>query len=229
MYSHLRALAQRKHEEWHSRRADLFVALMQPRAGATVLDLGGDDGAFANRLRARVDVRVTVADIGLDALERARSRGFETAELKETEGLPFPDRAFDFVFCNSVIEHVTAPKADCITRRYKESEWVSMALEHQSAFARELTRIAGGGYFVQTPHRMFPIEAHTWLPGLGWLPHQMTVSIVRITDRVWVKRCGYVDWNLLTEPQMRRLFPGAMIHVERAFGFPKSLVAYART
>ena len=88
--------------------------------------------------------------------------------------------------------------------------------------------LVGRGYFVQTPHRGFPIEAHTWLPFVGWLPHDATVRVVRVSDRYWVKHCGYVDWNLLGEADMRRLFPDAEIVVERVLGLPKSLVAYKR-
>jgi hypothetical protein len=227
MYSLNKRLAYRKRDEWHSRRADLFLELMRPAAGARVLDLGGQDGEFMQRVAARADLRVTIADIGEAALERARSRGFETVTLREGEPLPFSDGGFDVVFCNSVIEHVTLPKEDCVSKRFANRDWVSASLRSQEAFAREIRRV-GRGYFVQTPHRAFPVEAHTWLPFVGWLPHDATVRLVGVTDRVWVKHCGYVDWNLLGEREMRRLFPGARIHVERVLGLPKSLIAYAR-
>ena len=226
MYRLIRRLAYAKRDEWHDRRAELFVRLVAPRPGATVLDLGGQDGEFMQRVAKRADVRVTIADISERALERARARGFETVLLEEGERLPFDDAAFDVVFCNSVIEHVTLPKADCIAKRFRNAEWVEASLRNQAAFAREIRRV-GHGYFVQTPHRAFPLEAHTWLPFVGWLPHQATVNVVRVSDRVWVKHCGYVDWNLLGEAEMQRLFPDARIHVERVLGLPKSLVAYA--
>lgn len=226
MYSLIRRYAYAKRDEWHDRRAALFLDLVRPAEGASVLDLGGQDGEFMQRVRARADVRVTIADIGETALERARARGFETVLLREGEPLPFDEGAFDAVFCNSVIEHVTLPKADCIGKRFADREWIEASLANQEAFAREIRRV-GRGYFVQTPHRAFPVEAHTWLPFVGWMPHQATVRLVRVSDRVWVKHCGYVDWNLLGEPEMRRLFPDAAIHVERVLGLPKSLVAYA--
>jgi hypothetical protein len=229
MYSLIRSYAYRKREQWHSQRAELFLELMRPPMGASVLDLGGQDGEFMQRVRARADVRVTIADIGDAALARAREHGFRTVTLEEGKPLPFADGEFDFVFCNSVIEHVTLPKEDCISKRFANREWVAASLRSQEAFARELRRV-GRRYFVQTPHRAFPIEAHTWLPFVGWLPHDATARLVRFTDRVWVKHCSYVDWNLLGEREMRRLFPDARIYVERALGLPKSLVAYsART
>lgn len=224
MYSAIRRYAYAKRDEWHTRRAELFLETVRPAPGATVLDLGGQDGEFMARVRERADVDVTIADIGETALAKARDRGFRTVSLVEGERLPFDDAQFDVVFCNSVIEHVTLPKEACISERFANREWVARSMKNQEAFAREIRRV-GRGYFVQTPHRAFPVEAHTWLPFVGWLPHDATVRVVRVSDRVWVKHCGYVDWNLLGEREMRRLFPDARVVVERVLGLPKSLVA----
>ena len=40
----------------------------------------------------------------------------------------------------------------------------------QMRFARELWRVARKGVFVTTPNRWFPVEFHTVLPLLHWLP-----------------------------------------------------------
>ena len=225
MYSAIRRQYSRKREEWHSRRLEFFLDVMRPRAGTSVLDLGGSDGEFMHRMRKHVDVEVTVADISETALEHARERGFSTVTLREGEPLPFRDGEFDIVFCNSVIEHATVPKKDCAERTFTNEEWVALSIGHQQEFARELRRIARN-YFVQTPHVAFPLESHTWLPFVGWLSHDATVRLVRITDRVWAKHCGYVDWHLLGERVMKYLFPEAHLHVERVLGLPKSLIAY---
>lgn len=225
MYARIRRTVYRRRDAWHTRRAELFLDVLRPAPGAAVLDLGGQDGEFMARVRDRADIRVTIADIGETALARARERGFRTVSLVEGEPLPFADAEFDVVFCNSVIEHVTVPKADCIEKRFANREWIERSLVSQRAFADEIRRV-GRGYFVQTPHRAFPVEAHTWLPFVGWLPHDATVRVVRVSDRYWVKHCGYVDWNLLGASDMRRLFPDARIHVERVLGMPKSLIAF---
>jgi hypothetical protein len=227
MYSVIRRLYRHKRDDWHSRRVALFLQLMRPEVGATILDVGGGDGEFMQRVRAHTDVRATIADIDEAALAAARARGFATVSLREGERLPFRDREFDIVFANSVIEHVTLPKVLCISEQFSQAEWIAASRQSQAAFAHELRRI-GSSYFIQTPHAAFPIESHTWLPFVGWLSHDATVRLVRLTDRVWAKHCGYVDWCLLDEREMKRLLPDADLHVERMCGFPKSLIAYSR-
>ncbi|HSN26807.1 MAG TPA: hypothetical protein VLT45_10990 [Kofleriaceae bacterium] len=37
--------------------------------------------------------------------------------------------------------------------------------------------------------------AHTWLPFVGWLPHEATVKVVAPSDRWWVKHCGGVAYR----------------------------------
>ncbi|HEX6066362.1 MAG TPA: hypothetical protein VFZ04_19150, partial [Longimicrobiales bacterium] len=84
------------------------------------------------------------------------------------------------------------------------------------------------GYFVQTPHRDFPVDLHLWLPFTNWLPHQQLVRLRPLLDRYWIKGCDAIDWNLLRTQDMRILFPDARLHVEKLAGLPKSIIAYRR-
>jgi hypothetical protein len=227
MKSVARSYYQRLRDVWHAQRAELFLDLVQPPRGALVLDLGGGNGEFMSRLLRTADIEVTIADLPGSELHLARARNMKTVELAEGESLPFASGAFDVVFCNSVIEHVTVPKADCMTKRFSNKEWTKRSRENQRRFALEVRRV-GRSYFVQTPHRAFPIESHTWLPLAGWMPHNTVVNVVRLSDKFWVKRCGYVDWSLLGPRDMRTFFPDGKLHVERVWGLPKSLIAYAR-
>lgn len=66
-----------------------------------------------------------------------------------TERLPFADHEFDLAYANSVIEHIPTHKRE--------------------AYAREARRV-GRGWYVQTPAVGFPIEPHSLLPAVHWLP-----------------------------------------------------------
>ena len=65
--------------------------------------------------------------------------------------LPFESGTFDFAHSSAVLEHVGSR-------------------EQQVQFLRELSRVARRGIFLATPNRWFPIEFHTMLPLLHWLP-----------------------------------------------------------
>jgi len=64
--------------------------------------------------------------------------------------LPFADDEFDLAFSNATIEHAGTRAA-------------------QAEFVRELVRVARRS-FVVTPNRWFPVELHTRLPFVHWLP-----------------------------------------------------------
>ena len=73
--------------------------------------------------------------------------------------LPFGDNQFDVAHSSAVIEHVGSRK-------------------NQADFLRELWRVARSGIFVTTPNRWFPIEVHTILPLVHWLPATVFRSLL---------------------------------------------------
>jgi len=72
--------------------------------------------------------------------------------------LPFKDRSFDCVICNSVIEHVGGCKA-------------------QQALTEEIRRVSRHLYIVQVPAEHFPLELHFLLPFVQYLPQRFRRSI----------------------------------------------------
>jgi SAM-dependent methyltransferase len=214
-------------EQFQKRRANLFMNLLRPENGMAILDLGGGSGHFLTRIKDKVQARFVVADIeNRHANTIHKKHGFEFVMLEEDKLLPFGDKEFDIVFSNSVIEHVTLPKELC-SQRMPQQVWRSKSWDRQKQFADEIHRI-GKAYFVQTPHKEFPIETHVWLPFANWLSHNHMLALVQLTNRYWIRRCRRVDWNLIGYKEMQVLFPKATIYVERIFGIPKSLVAYHR-
>jgi 2-polyprenyl-3-methyl-5-hydroxy-6-metoxy-1,4-benzoquinol methylase len=214
-------------EKFLERRVDLFMTLMKPGQGVSVLDLGGEWGDFLARIKNRLQARFVVADIREEYRSTVEKKyGFEFVLVAEDKPLPFGDGEFDIVISNSVIEHVTLPKEACLAK-IPQAQWISESWRRQQEFAAEIRRIATA-YFVQTPHKNFPIETHTWLPFVNLLSHNQAAALVKFTDKHWIKHCGYVDWNLLRPVEMKTLFPEAALYIERFLGLPKSVIAYHR-
>lgn len=206
------------------RRGELFRELFTPTENDRILDLGGGDGSHIAMI-IPYRKNVWVADISPEGLRRAQEQyGFQTVLIEENQPLPFPDQYFDIVFCSSVIEHVTIPKAELYTCK-SGREFAQRAFESQRQFANEIRRL-GKRYFVQTPYRYFIIESHTWLPmPVVMLPRPFLLKLIPLLNRVWIKQTQ-PDWYLLTPRQMQQLFPEAKITIERWWGLPKSMIAY---
>jgi SAM-dependent methyltransferase len=217
-FTRFSARAQRK-------RAAILTSRIDLPPSAKIIDLGGNDGGQIARQFPRWK-NVVICDLSEEALAKARARGFDTIQADATSRVPVPDRHFDFCFCSSVIEHVTGPKAE-MRSMTDGAAFKRTAIANQLAFAAEIRRISKS-YFVQTPHPLFPIESHTWLPSaILLLPRATMLAVVRFTNRFWPKKAS-PDWNLLTVKDMARMFPDAEIVIERFCGLPKSIIALSR-
>jgi SAM-dependent methyltransferase len=100
----------------------------------------------------------------------------------DARALPFADGSFELVHCNAVVEHL--PPDD------------------QRLLLAECCRVAHRAAFVATPNRWFPIEVHTRIPFVHWLPWSVGGPLIR--------RCRPVlgrDLWLLTPGRLRALVP----------------------
>jgi SAM-dependent methyltransferase len=161
-----------------------------------------DDVPNTNFFLRRYPYPDQLVAVGLDDQSDLRRR-YPSVTFVQADGrsLPFADDQFDVVHSNAVIEHVGG------------------SLE-QRQFAAELVRVARSG-FVTTPNRSFPIEAHSRLPLLHWLPRPALLRAMRAL--------GHDDWPvwLLSASGFRRLFPVGVqteFHSTRMAGLPASLV-----
>jgi len=218
----LRNVAVRYSSRSRARRGELFRQLVATCPTARVLDLGGSNGSYIASLE--LDAEVFIADVDRKAVEEAATtHGFVPVPVQKDGRLPFPDHYFDVVFCSSVIEHVTVGEASAFSITDKK-EFERLARNSQRAFANEVRRL-GKHYFVQTPSRYFPIESHTWMPGLiVALPRAAQVSLIRRANRWWLKP-SLPDFHLLSARELQSFFPDAHIVRERSFGLTKSLIA----
>jgi SAM-dependent methyltransferase len=131
--------------------------LLSPGPDTTVVDVGVTDAPFGggssdNFFEALYPWPERITAVGRTELVRfaAAFPGVRTVR-SDGRALPFRDGEFDLGFSNAVVEHVAGGR------------------EGQRQFVAELCRVAGR-VFVTTPNRWFPLDPHTLLPFVHWLP-----------------------------------------------------------
>src|SRR5436305_12848156 len=94
------------------RKLRLFLELLQPGPGSTVVDVGVTDAPFGagstdNFFEAMYPWPERITAVGNTGLERFRL-AFPLVSVVEADGreLPFADGTFDVAFSNAVVEHV---------------------------------------------------------------------------------------------------------------------------
>lgn len=218
--------ATRYSQRARAKRAALFRQEFEVHANTKVLDLGSEVGESIANVLAGVDFdpkNIYIADIDAEAIaEGSRRFGFTPVLINESGSLPFPDQFFDIVHCSSVIEHVTVPKWTVWQNR-SGRKFRKVSADAQRSFSQEIIRVSKQ-YYVQTPNKWFPIESHSWLPFIGWLPRRMQIPLLRFTNKFWIKKTA-PDWNLLGAGDLSRLFENSPVIKERCFGLVKSVAA----
>ena len=133
---------------------DFFMANLRPSAAETVLDLGAtslpepQENIF--ELYYPHPGRTTAAGTEDASFLEQRHPGLKFVRIESGKPLPFADNAFDVGFSNAVIEHVGSRA-------------------NQALFLGELIRVSKR-CFLTTPNRWYPVELHTRLPFVHWLP-----------------------------------------------------------
>jgi hypothetical protein len=174
------------------RKLKLFLEELCPTPETTVLDVGADALGFGegdgcgtlNFFEERYPWPERITALGLHDGAGFRARYPDIPYVQgDACALPFPDGAFDIVFSNAVVEHVGGRG-------------------RQRAFVSEAMRV-GRRVFLTTPNRRFPVEVHTRLPLVHWLPDAIAHPVYRAAHR----EIG-AEVELLTRRSLAALFPG---------------------
>jgi len=144
-----------------TRKLELFKSTFSPTDAMSVLDVGAQANPNEDKPLQLIDwypwkSRVTGLNISAEHIAFIKKNYPEVdAVVGDACKLPWPDKSFDMVYSNAVIEHVGD-------------------FEKQQKMATEIMRVCKR-WFVTTPNRRFPVEFHlrlplvTWLPGNGYL------------------------------------------------------------
>ena len=188
-----------------------FMEKMKPTSSTLILDLGvtADESLpESNFFEKFYPFKEMVTAAGIDDASYLENvyPGMRFARISPGV-LPFKDNQFDIVFCSAVLEHVGSREA-------------------QRQFITETLRVSKH-FFFTTPNRYFPIEFHTFLPLIHWLPQAMHQSILRLVGMdFWAKT---ENLNLLTHRTLREIFPeysSVEIDSFMLFGWPSNIIAY---
>jgi len=198
------------------RMFDVFLQTFTPEETDTALDIGAtSDQSYesSNYFEALYPFKDRLTACGLDDASflewQYPGLRFVSADVI---ALPFADASFDLVHSSAVIEHVGS--------RTRQRQMLA-----------EVLRVARRGVYLTTPNRWFPVEFHTQLPLLHWLPAALYRPLFRLLGYGFFAQES--NLNLLSPRTLSRLaigFPGWRFEIrkQRLLGLTSNVLLIAR-
>ena len=165
-----------------------FTELYSPDAATKVLDLGttpdmklDDSNYFVKQYPWKNNLTIASIEDCSELADKYSLKNF--VRISPKKELPFRNKEFDILHCSAVLEH-------CGTR------------EDQKFLLVECLRVARE-VFITTPNRWFPLEMHSFIPFLHWLPWKWFQRIVSpIRNGFWA---DINNLNLLCRKDILRM------------------------
>lgn len=167
---------------------DAMMAWAKPTPDTTVLDVGvtSEDLEGMNFLEANYPYPTRLTATGMEDASHLETKfpgvKFVFADARE---LPFADGSFDLVVASALIEHVGSR-------------------EQQRTAVQDFCRV-GKRVVVTTPNRYFPLEFHTVMPLVHWLPAPQFHRALRLLGRNFY--ASEETLNLLSARDLLALVP----------------------
>lgn len=194
-------------EEWDTRNTVLIETLRAltvehaPEGASSALDIGCQKGGLTNAWAESTPLDWFGIDPGLDG-PLVTSAG---AKLDHgfSNSLAFANEQFDVVMLANVYEHIFP--------------------EQRQASFREIARVLrpGGILVGQIPNPYFPIESHSRLPFMGWLPMRAQKLYWKLTPSPWPH-----DFYVVTMKHLLRDASAGALQPElvRNFNYPLEVI-----
>ena len=177
-----------------------------------VLDIGGTED-YWNSMGLQLGNNIEIVLLNLYKIE-VKGAGFSSIKGDACNLEAMPDKSFDLVFSNSVIEHL-------------------FSIENQQKMASEVMRV-GKNYYIQTPNKFFPIEPHWVFPFFQFLPFGLKVFLTKNFNLGHIPKAKNKqeaidlvnEVNLLSKKELENLFSESKFYIEKFMGFHKSYAVY---
>ncbi len=205
-------------QKFRSKRFKFFTTLLKRIKSdkpLKILDVGGRE-IYWERMTSSADVTIPAVQITLLNIEEIPSKNKDIINLigDARDLSQYKDGEFDIVYSNSVIEHL-------------------FSKENQVKMAKEVARV-GKYYYIQTPNYYFPMEPHWLTPFFQFLPFGVRVFMTRKFNLGHFKKqpdkekavSRVSSVKLLTEKEMKELFPDGKVYREYILGMKKSMTMY---
>ncbi len=174
------------------RKFKIFNELLKPNSNTKILDVGFTEEEYSktdNFLEKNYPYPHKIVALGVNTPIQFTKRYSKVKAIKyDGERFPFKDKSFDICWSNAVIEHVGDRKK-------------------QLYFLKELKRVAKK-VFLTTPNKYFPIEVHTRIPLLHYLPKNIFNKFLSLIGKKWATG-NYM--NLLSAKEIQGLLNNAGI------------------
>ena len=177
----------------------------------TILDIGStsDTGKSSNAF-LKFSPSKDIVSVSDQAISKGTCEQFPNVKFIKGDGLnlDFPSNSFSLVFSNAVLEHVGS-------------------IRNISRFIMEAHRVSKHDVVLIPPNRWFPLETHTKLLFLHWLPAPIFRKILQLI------RLDFFSYqsnlNLLTTKQLNMVLKSSGIQDFRIsylyfLGFPSNIV-----
>jgi len=151
------------------RKIHYFMDYFKANEYTKILDVGAEGKEYqrhSNILKKLYPYPQNITVLGIDHYRDFLTRYPSVrAVCYDGRGFPFGNDEFDICWCNAVLEHVGNR-------------------ERQIEFLREIRRVSKAA-FVSTPTKFLPIEPHTRIPVLHYLPKSIFDKLLILFGKPW--------------------------------------------
>lgn len=175
------------------RKWRIFLNYFKPEKKNKILDIGFTENEYSetdNFLEKHYPYLDKITALGIETPNSFSKKYPQVKAIKyQGEIFPFQDNEFDIAWSNAVLEHVGNKKQQII-------------------FLKEIKRVSKVA-FITTPNKYFPIEVHTRIPFLHWLPKKIFDFILTLLNKNWATGSFM---NLLSLSDIKKILNQAEIN-----------------